>query len=449
MSGPIPSKYPRRMLAAILGVAATVRIVAVAVAAREPGRVSDQQAYLALGHSLATGGGYGSYIPGPTILSSASAYHPIGYPGLLGILFWFGDRFSIDNVALAFLLNIVVGVLTVAIVFDIGRRLFDTATGCAAALLVALWPNLVLYTATMFSETVYTFTACLAVWIVVACPWPAGLTTRRSLVFGVALGASILVRPFSGLLLVAVCFAALVSRMSWRSVGRFGGLALITAIAIMLPWTIRNAIEMHSFVPVSTNLGDGLCIDNRPGATGAYGGSAMTKYCASTITSTNLTTREVEANQRNTRRAFKWMAGNPLTVASLVPMRVFYSYWNDHDAVDDIQAERPTPFADRDAQILRTLSDAYFFFVIGSALVGLAWFVSRSDGRRLFIALSAAVLAATPIYLYGLPRFHVPAAPLLALLAAPPLVAMFRAARAARHQSPSAVAEQSLQPATR
>ena len=41
------------------------------------------------------------------------------------------------------------------------------------------------------------------------------------------------------------------------------------ALVVLVPWTVRNAFTFHAFVPVSTNLGDTLCLDN---SAGAYGG---------------------------------------------------------------------------------------------------------------------------------------------------------------------------------
>ena len=38
----------------------------------------------------------------------------------------------------------------------------------------------------------------------------------------------------------------------------------------IIPWTIRNAIRLHGFVPISTNTGDNLCIGHGEGATGSF-----------------------------------------------------------------------------------------------------------------------------------------------------------------------------------
>jgi hypothetical protein len=61
---------------------------------------------------------------------------------------------------------------------------------------------------------------------------------------------------------------------------------------------------------------------------------------------------------------------------------------------------------------------------VALAAIGLPRFVSRADPRRLFLLLATASLAATPIILFGDPRYKVPATPLLTLIAAAGLIRM-------------------------
>jgi 4-amino-4-deoxy-L-arabinose transferase-like glycosyltransferase len=268
-----------------------------------------------------------------------------------------------------------------------------------------------------------------AVWIAVARPWPDHLTRTRALAFGAVVGISVLVRPFSALLLPALLAVALISRLDRRRALRFVGWATLAAAVLIAPWTIRNAVQMHAFIPVTTNIGGLLCIDNSPGATGTL--RATLPYCTRGIEVDDPSRREVVTNRVDTERALRWIRAHPIGELRLLPLRLYYSYAGDSDGLRQAQIQNPAdpPVATRDAGILATVASAYFFVASAFALVGSAWFLRRTAPRRLYVAIAAFALLATPLYTYGLARFHVPALPLAAVLAAPSLVALVRAAR--------------------
>src|SRR5205085_2085753 len=75
-------------------------------------------------------------------------------------------------------------------------------------------------------------------------------TVRRAIVFGVLLGVAQLIRPTTE-------FVALGALVAWCiAVGIKRGVVLTAvgvgiAILVIAPWTIRNAIVMHGFIPIS------------------------------------------------------------------------------------------------------------------------------------------------------------------------------------------------------
>ena len=66
----------------------------------------------------------------------------------------------------------------------------------------------------------------------------------------------------------------------------------------------------------------------------------------------------------------------------------------------------------------------YYYVVFALALPAVVRF--GRDPRRLFVLLVAGSLAIVPFYLYGLPRFHVPLLPFLAIGAAVTIDALRR-----------------------
>ena len=41
-------------------------------------------------------------------------------------------------------------------------------------------------------------------------------------------------------------------------------------VVVVVPWTIRNAVELHAFVPLSTGVGPTMCPSRNPEATGGF-----------------------------------------------------------------------------------------------------------------------------------------------------------------------------------
>jgi hypothetical protein len=91
-------------------------------------------------------------------------------------------------------------------------------------------------------------------------PLPPRHPRVRWLAPGVLLGALVLVRPeyLAISIPIAVVVFALAGRESWRS-GLAGAAILLAGVVLVIsPWTVRNAVELDRFVPVSTGGGQVL-----------------------------------------------------------------------------------------------------------------------------------------------------------------------------------------------
>jgi hypothetical protein len=96
-----------------------------------------------------------------------------------------------------------------------------------------------------------------------------------------------------------------------------------TAIALTIaPWTIRNRIVYHAFVPVSANGGFNLVIGNSP-ATRANGKPTLKEACGQVPYMPN----EVEFDRALTRCAVDWITGHPEAAARLYVGKLF-NYFN-------------------------------------------------------------------------------------------------------------------------
>lgn len=413
--GPAPtcSMRERRWLVVIVLVAAVLRLAWVVYAAREPRGFHDPTLYGVFAGRIANGDGY-SYANG-----EATAYYPVGYPGALGALVWLVGRTPLpENIpTTAAVFNLLLGVGTVALAFEVGRRLFDNRIGLVSAAVVALWPNLIFHTAVMLTETLFNFLVLAAVLVLVALPASTRrIGWRRLAAFGVLLALSALVRPISLAFLPALVIVLAVARFGWRPTIRYAGTAALAVVIVLAPWTVRNVRESDSLVLISTNLGDNLCMSRHSGATGAF---ESAPECIVDPMARRTLDYEVRVNSTNSRRAREFVRDHPFTEARLVPLRGYHTIKNDHDgllASESYGSNRYIPSALRRG--LEIVADAYFFVALALALVAIPMFVGRARPWRLFFLLCAIALAVQPLVFFGDPRFHIPVLPFLAVLCA-------------------------------
>ncbi len=266
-------------LAAVLLLGVGLR-VGYAADGRAP--VYDAQAYSRIAAHLEAGDGFTA---GRRATQPSSNYSP-GLPLLVAGIYEVtgGVHGPLARVVLALIAS-----LAVLFTYLLGRRLGDltgrraggVAAGLIGALAVAIYPAFLEYGGMMMSEPL---AATLLSGGVLALLWAgAGTSPWRWLASGAVLGALTLVRP--EYLAVSLVLALLVLLHEWRpawltflrdSGGKLNhasaggrkrgwrpallrvGLLLAAFVVVLAPWTVRNAVELHRFVPVSTGGGQVL-----------------------------------------------------------------------------------------------------------------------------------------------------------------------------------------------
>jgi 4-amino-4-deoxy-L-arabinose transferase-like glycosyltransferase len=179
-----------------------------------------------------------------------------GYPAFLVAVF---SIFGMDHYRAVLLLQTLVDIGTCFLVADMARRLFGAKAAMAAFLLAALCPFLANYAAAALTETLEIFFTAAALDCLVA--GLESLNTGRILSWtgcGLAIGASILLRPDGGLLLIAIGLY-----LGWllifppqkdipRShIVKMGLIVGLVSLAPLIPWTVRNLRTMHEFQPLA------------------------------------------------------------------------------------------------------------------------------------------------------------------------------------------------------
>jgi 4-amino-4-deoxy-L-arabinose transferase-like glycosyltransferase len=418
------SRRQRRCLVAIVLVALAVRLAWVIVAARPPVG-GDPVAYMFHGETIARGQGYRSvvgalhYVPMRDL--PRTAFYPIGYPGTLAVLFWIVLHTPIpDNLPMAVgIFQALLGVGTVILTGELARRVFGSRVAVLTAAVMAVWPNLVSYSAQAQYETVFMFLSVAALAVIMR-PWPRGIVRWRGLVaFGAVLGVAALVRPTLLMLLpiLVVCWA--VAGATWRRALVQAAIAAIAVTVVVAPWLARNTVVMHSTV-FSTGIGDALCDSRHPDASGQY--EIAAKYCLDQYEGIPLPRREVVRNRENTKTAVRFVLHHPFEEARLWFWRGYFGYRDDHDTLEVIALDRGHLLHDsRLVGVLESLSDAYYFVVLALALLALPAFMTRrtpNRAQRLCLLLAGVQAALVPFLLFGDPRYKVPVFPFFAIGAA-------------------------------
>jgi 4-amino-4-deoxy-L-arabinose transferase-like glycosyltransferase len=244
----------RRVVALLLALALLVRLGYVAAT---PGyqAANDAHNYDVHARSIAAGHGFARIGSGP---SGQTAFRPPGYPYLLGGVYALtgvdratpATRYRVGRIA-----NALVGTAIVALVGVLAFQLFGRRVALAAMALGAVYLPLVLVSGTLMSEPLFAALLLGAL--------TAAIHHRRSAhryrwaaLAGVLGGLAILTRANAAILLVPLAIAVWDIR-SWRALAP-PALLVAVALATVAPWTIRNAVVFHSFVPVTTQLGSAL-----------------------------------------------------------------------------------------------------------------------------------------------------------------------------------------------
>ena len=430
---------PRRFavtLAAIAVVALGIRIAFIVVVAPRVPTLGDAGAYHLLAEHLAHGGGYIRPFDDLLIhLQRPTAEYPPLFPALLSLPARLGAH-SVDQqrIFLAF-----VGAGTVALVGLLGRRVASPAVGLVAAALAAVYPMLFLTEATLMAESLYV--ALVAALLLSAYraydePKPA-----RFAVLGVLTGLATLTRAEGALLglVVAVPLVALLRGLSTRERAARIGLALGVAVIVVAPWTIRNAVRFHAFVPVSNNVStliDGANCDATYGGAqlglwretfSQYGAAArslpQSRACFEGFDIADPHFDEAKAASAHTHAGTTYARdhlGSLPKVAAVRVLRTWALYAPGQQVSFESLEGRPRSWQMRGTVMYWVLLP---FAVAGAALL--------RRRRRLLWPLAATAVTVTLVAAatYGQQRFRIAAEPALLVLAATALVELDRRVR--------------------
>lgn len=269
-----------------------------------------------------------------TQANAPTAHWSYLYTGYLALVYkLFGPHPLVARLMQALL----VGLLHPYLAYLIGRRLFGTAAGLAAALLTAIYTYFVYYSAALMTEAFY-ITAILAGIYLALSLSGAGSDTRfpikSALLLGLALGVAVLLRQLF-LLFIPFLFLWLL----WAGGRRKAGIVILAGLvigALILPITLYNAGRFDRFVLLNTNAGYALFWGNHP-IYGTHFESILPREMGSYQELIPMELRhldEAALDQALLRRAIQFILDDPLRFALLSLSRIpaYFMFWPSPDS---------------------------------------------------------------------------------------------------------------------
>ena len=398
-------------IAAGLGAFALALRLAFALAVdRGPDAFNDELFYHHAAGTLADGEGLRSAASGPT------AQWPPVFPFLLSIVY----RVTGPDHAAGEVFNAVLGALTVSLLYLLARRLFGRREAIVAAGGLAIFPGQILWNEVLLAETVYALGLVGFLFLLHVLPvrlWSAG-------VLGVSIGLAALTRG-EGLLLIPVVLIAWWPELPKRALVARAAVLAGVAVLTIAPWTIRNAVVMDAFIPISSNASITLYSGHNERANGAQ------NYAPPELSSKLPAfgpRREVAESKLLRREAVEYMVNNPGRELTLIPRKLVKLMRGDSYALQWVNARRPgqeRPVPTVLVRPIRVLADVFWFALLVltvAAVVVLRRELWRLRATRATLALFAIALFTYGFVYYGNYRYRAPLEPLMLLVSAPLLV---------------------------
>ena len=223
-----------------------------------------------LGHGVAqTVSGEGSEAPIPVLTARRPPLYPLFAAGLFRLA---GAELSSGQPYLSVLVaQAVLDALTVLLVYLLGREFAGPKGGLVGATGYALNFYVIQYTGQFMAETLFTFLLTAALVALCASPLQKPPTRWRWALGGGLLGLATLTRPIVLLFpLLASAWLLFRFRADWRKAALPSALAIGAFVVALLPWSIRNQIQLEKLILVSTVGGQTFHHSNHSGSNGQW-----------------------------------------------------------------------------------------------------------------------------------------------------------------------------------
>jgi len=309
--------------------------------------------------------------------------------------------------------NLLSSMLVIWGLWDLGRRWLGEAEGLVAAFLFAIWPMAIQFTTILASELHF-----MAMTVLGLMAWDRAQRVASrgfwvwSLCAALALAAATYLRPVAVLIPVILALGALL-RSPRQSVAPILKAAVITALifAAVAPWTARNERVFGEPVFMSTNFWANFWMGNHPETDGGYKEPPVEIHHLGDLERADWLKERALAYLREDPAGFVIRTG--WKAAKLHSRETIGVSWNETSLKALVGGTGVT--------LAKLVSTGWWYLVLVAALWGI---VSLARAWGVW-----ATLLFPPVWLWGYytgvhavivigDRYHMPAIPMIALLAA-------------------------------
>lgn len=358
-----------------------------------------------IAYSLATGKGFASPFQrdsGPT--AWLTPLYPLIVAGFFKI---FGVYTRAAFVA-AILLNIACSSATCIPIFYAGKRMLGVWVGAGAAWLWALFPNAIMIPFEWIWDTsLAALLAATILWATLVLPDSDGW--RDWCGYGLLWGVTLMTNPA----LASVwpfLLLWLIFRMRRGAQFQFSGPALAAGLALVccVPWTVRNFVVFHRFIPFRSNLSYELYIGNNENYDERRRG-LPTIITQDMETLRYLRMGETAFMDEERRKAFQFIRTHPSMEMKLIGWR-FVDFWMG-------VADPWRTFSTTDSWLIRGILLGNFFSALG-VLIGAVALFARRNGHAVPLITFPVVFPVLYYLTHTSLRYRHPIDPMLLLLTA-------------------------------
>lgn len=343
--------------------------------------------YDALAVSLAEGRGYVDEAGNPC------SHYPPFYPFFLGAVYsLFGHAFAVVRI-----IQSAIGAVICVLIWFIAKMLINTRAGIIAALFSTIYPPFIKMSELLMTELLFTFLLLLiTVWMLT---WPVRGKIIYAALAGILLGMASLTRAAMLFYIFFIFPVFLWSNRKRRFTAPIKQFLLLSLFytATLAPWTIRNYVVYHKFVPIATQGGitfySSYCL---PG--GVFGKLADDRDPV--VVEANKISSPAERSSLLFSKGIEFIKQNPAKFFSLQFQKILY-FWAPFDW---------EIIGDKWFNILYVLMAPFF---IGG------FFLAFKEFRKFYpILLPILYFQIVSLVFYGSPRFRLPVEPFLFILSA-------------------------------
>ncbi|MBK5926589.1 ArnT family glycosyltransferase [Rhodobaculum claviforme] len=414
-AGAVPGAAPpRHGLWAVILVGMALRLAWALVFPVEP--VSDGFAYHTFARNLVEQGVYGWEPDQP------GAYWPVGTSAIVALTYLvLGESFA-GVVAT----NLLAGLVTLVLVHRLGTVYFGAQAGFWATVVVAFWPNLIMFTSILSSELYFMALSLVGLYFWQRAEVGSGRRGRwgNLVLCGLVFGAACYVRPIALLMPAALAIVPLVQgvRPFLRAV-LHAALVTLMVLVVLSPWTYRNYLVFGEPALVSTNFGANLWMGNNPDSTGGY--MPLPDWVAGMS--------ETERARALGDIAKAHIREDPLRFAATVAVRVVRLHERETIGVAWNERAMTETLGQIGVVGAKLLATGYWYLVVAGGLLGI-WQLGRARFWSAFFNPAFAIWSYVTL-LHAIvviqDRYHMPSSPFIAMLAGVAIAAWLRRRAAA------------------